>query len=305
MDVGPLPVRDAAKFFPSYSAEDKLMACAIFGGVPFYLQLCDPKVGLRENVIKLLLTTAGPLVDEPTVLLQSELRDIQRYASILAAIADGCTKLGDITNRIGAGSDSKKLSPYLERLERMRLVHDIRSMDAEPKSRDRRFRIADPLMSFWHRFVRPNLSSVMQGHGEDVWRFQINPHLEEFMGGAFEDICREHARMHSGERLPAPAQVIGQVWAGDYDIDVAGKLLDGSMLYGECKWRRTLVGEDVLDTLMERAGRTAYGKGVEDRHFILYARTGYKVGVLESAAEGGRVVLHTPDTILTAPGRQS
>ena len=100
------------------------------------------------------------------MLLQSELRDIQRYASILAAIADGCTKLGDITNRIGAGSDSKKLSPYLERLERMRLVHGIRSMDAEPKSRDRRFHIADPLMSFWHRFVRPNLSSVTQGDGQ-------------------------------------------------------------------------------------------------------------------------------------------
>jgi len=238
------------------------------------------------------------------VLLQSELRDIQRYASILAAIADGCTKLGDITNRIGAGGDSKKLSPYLERLERMRLVHGTWSMDAEPKSRDRRFHIADPLMSFWHRFVRPNLSSVTQGDGEDVWRFQVSPHLEGFMGGAFEDICRGHARMHSGERLPAPAQVVGQVWAGDCDIDIAGKLLDGSMPYGECKWRRTLVGEDVLDTLMERAGKTTYGKSVDDRHFVLYAQTGYKGGVLERAAEDGRVVLHTPDTILTPPDKQ-
>jgi hypothetical protein len=58
------------------------------------------------------------------------------------------------------------------------------------------------------------------------------------MGGAFEEICREHARRYSQERLPAPAQVVGQIWGADYDIDVAGRLLDGSMLYGECKWRR-------------------------------------------------------------------
>jgi uncharacterized protein len=298
MDVEPLPLRDTAKFFPNYSAEDKLMAYGIFGGIPFYLQLCDPKTDLQTNVIKLLLTSAGALVDEPTVLLQSELRDIQRYASILAAIADGCTKLGDITSRIGDISDSKNLSPYIARLERMRLVHGIRSMDAALKSRDRRFYIADSLMSFWHRFVRPNLSSVIQGFGADVWRLKIAPHLDEFMGGTFEGICREHARMYSQERLPAPAQEVGQVWAGDYDIDIAGKLLDGSMLYGECKWRRTLIGEDVLNTLLERAEKTTYGAGIGDRHFTLYARTGYKIGVLERAEEDARIVLHTPETIL-------
>lgn len=48
------------------------------------------------------------------------------------------------------------------------------------------------------------------------------------------------ARQFPQERLPAPAQEIGRVWQGDYDIDVAGRLLDGSMLYGECKWWRQL-----------------------------------------------------------------
>jgi hypothetical protein len=298
LDVAPLPVRDAARFFPHYAAEDRLMAYGIFGGIPFYLQLCDADASLQQNVIRLLLTNAGALVDEPIVLLQSELRDIRRYASVLAAIADGCTKFGDISSRIDDSGDSKKLAPYLERLERMRLVRTVKSMDATPKSRDRRYYIADSLMSFWHRFVRPNLSSITQGFGEDVWRLRIAPHLDEFMGGAFEDICRDHARRHSQERLPAPAQEVGQVWAADYDIDVAGKLLDGSMLYGECKWWRGAVGEDVLYRLMERAEKTTYGRGVEQRHFVLYARTGFRAGVVEKAEEDGRITLHTPDSIL-------
>jgi AAA+ ATPase superfamily predicted ATPase len=298
MDVRALPLRDAAMFFPAYSAEDRMLAYGIFGGVPFHLRLCNPEASVEQNAVNLLLTDSGALVDEPNVLLQSELRETSRYASILAAIADGCTKVGEINGRIRAIKESVSLSPYMERLERMRLVRAVRSLDAEPKSRDRRYFIDDPLIAFWHRFVRPNFSSVADGFGADIWRLKVAPRLDEYMGGAFEEICRGHARRHSQERLPAPAQEVGQLWGADYDIDVAGRLLDGSMLYGECKWRRGAVGEDVLSMLIERAERTGYGRGVEARHFILYARTGYKRGVHERASEDRRIVLHTPDTLL-------
>ena len=298
MDLGPLPLRDAAQFFPNYTAEDKLLAYSIFGGIPFYLQLCDPTASITENAIKLLLTNAGALVDEPIVLLQSELREIQRYASILAAVADGCTKLGEISGKIRDSGESSKLSPYMEKLEKMRLIRAIRSLDAEPKSRDRRYVIADPLITFWHRFVLPNMSSVNQGFGADIWRLQVEPRMDDFVGSAFEEMCRDHLRRWSQECLPAPAQEVGQIWGANYDIDVAGRLLDGSMLYGECKWWRREVREDVLHTLIERAGNTAYGKGEDRRHFLLYARTGFSAGTVKSAAADARVTLHTPDTIL-------
>jgi len=72
------------------------------------------------------------LVDEPSYLLQSELRDVQRYASILAAIADGCTKSGEIVGRVKEIGDARALSPYVEKLSRMRLIRIVRSMDARP-----------------------------------------------------------------------------------------------------------------------------------------------------------------------------
>jgi hypothetical protein len=124
------------------------------------------------------------------------------------------------------------------------------------------------------------------------------PRLDEFMGGAFEEICPEHARGYSQERLSTPAQQIGQLWGADYDIDVAGRLLGGSMLYGECKWRRGKVGEDVLNTLIARAEKTAYGRGVGRRHFVLYARSDFKTDVRERALADESIVLHTPKTIL-------
>ena len=57
------------------------------------------------------------------------------------------------------------------------------------------------------------------------------------MGPAFEEICREHARQYSQERFPAPAQEIGRIWDADYDIDIAGELLDGSMLLLPAPWQ--------------------------------------------------------------------
>lgn len=299
LELGPLPLRDAARFFPRYPPDERLMACAVFGGVPFYLRLCDPDRPLAANVVSLLLTATGPLVDEPTFLLQAELRDVQRYASILAAIADGCTRSAEIVGRVREIADTRGLSPYLDRLARMRLIRVARSLDATEKERDRRYFVADPLLAFWHRFVRPNLSSVTRGFGAEVWRYQIAPHLDGWMGGAFEELCREHARRHAQERLPAPAQEIGQIWGADFDIDVAGRLLDGSALFGECKWWREPVGEGVLGLLAERAERAAYGRGAPRRYLALYARSGFAEAVrARSAAPGSPVALYGPEDLL-------
>ena len=127
------------------------------------------------------------------------------------------------------------------------------------------------------------------------------PKLNEFMGAAFEEICREHARRFSQEYFSAPAQEISRIWQADYNIDVAGKLLDGSMLYGECKWRTDLVGENILDELIERASRTDYGRDNHKRQFVLYARTGFTTALQRRAATQPGVVLHTPQTMLRTP----
>jgi AAA+ ATPase superfamily predicted ATPase len=298
LDLGPLPLREAARFVPRYTAEDKLVTYAIFGGMPFYLQMLDPNASLRTNVVRLLLTPTSQLADEPAAILQSELREVSRYASVLAAIADGCTKPVDIVGRVKEIGDSKTLWPYLDKLARMRLVCAVSSMGAGPRDRDRRYFLADPLLAFWHRFVRPNLSSVAQGFGEQVWKLQIDPHVDHFMGTAFEDLCRDHAQQHSQERLPAPAQEIGRIWEADYDIDVAGKLLDGSMLYGECKWWKDQVGENVLNVLIERSSAAIYGQGKDKRQFVLYSKKGFTSALRKRAAATPNLILHTPRTML-------
>ena len=203
MEVEPLPLRDAARFFPSCAPDEKIAAYAVFGGTPYYLRLCDPDASLEHNVVKLLLTPSAPLIDEPAFLLQSEVKGVQRHASIVAAIADGCTKLGEIAGRVREAQDARGLGPYIDVLARMRIVRAVRSLDATKRERD-------PLFAFWHRFLRPNISSVVRGFGAEVpatrsrrnspgtWGWRSKRSAGSARGGTRRNACPPPPRKRAG-----------------------------------------------------------------------------------------------------------
>jgi len=276
LDVNPLPFRDAARFFPDWAPEERLCAYGIFGGMPYYLNLCDPSMTLGANVRDLVLSTGAPLADEPNNLLQAELRDVTRYATILRAIADGCTASGDIIGRVREIRDSSALAPYIRKLEELRLIRIVRSLDASERERDRRYYLDDPFLAFWYRFYLPNASALVAGHADDVWKHTIEPYLDDYMGGLFEWICRDYARLFAQEPLPTAAREVGQIWAKSYDIDVAGRLLDKAYVSGECKWWSGPVGVNVLEHLRDTTGRTAYYADPKAQlYYLLFSRSGF------------------------------
>ena len=57
-----------------------------------------------------------------------------------------------------------------------------RVLDARPGSRSRRYRILDPFIWFWHRFVLPHLSELLDGRTSDVWRMRVRPELDDYAG---------------------------------------------------------------------------------------------------------------------------
>lgn len=295
LDLGPLSFRDAARFFPEWSADERLRAYAILGGIPYYLNLCEPEFNLRENVLDLVLAGGAPLSDEPNNLLQAELRDVSRYATILRAVAEGCTDSGAIIGRVRELKDSSALAPYIQKLSELRVIRIVRSLDATERERDRRYYLDDPFLAFWYRFYLPNLSPLAAGHLEDVWRHAIEPYLDDHMGRMFEWICRDYARRYINEVLPTAAQEVGQIWAADFDIDVAGRLLNGEAFAGECKWWNGPVGMNVLQRLRETAARSGYERNTGRRYLLLFSRSGF-------TAELKRAQKQDPDLRLIGPG---
>lgn len=295
LDLGPLSFREAANFFPEWTADEQLRAYGILGGIPYYLNLCDTEFTLRENVLELVLSRGAPLSDEPNNLLLAELRDVTRYATILRSVAEGCPDSGSIIGRVRELKDSSALAPYVQKLAELRLIRIVRSLDATEKERDRRYYLDDPFLAFWYRFYLPNLSPLTAGHVEEVWRHTIEPRMDDYMGGMFEWICRDYARRYVNEVLPTAAQEVGQIWAGDFDIDVAGRLLNGEAFAGECKWWNGPVGMNVLQRLRETAVRPSYERDAEKRYLLLFSRSGF-------TADLKRERKRDPDLRLIGPG---
>ena len=275
LDLEPMPYRDVARWVPTWINDDQLRLYGVLGGMPYYLAMINPTLSLQENLLEMVLKRGAPLFDEPTQLLQSELNAPQRYASILRAISDGCHDWGEIIGRVKDFKDGAQLAPYIKKLEGLRLIEITRSLDANDKDRNRHYTLQDPFLEFWYRFVLPNQSALEAGHAQSVLEKLIMPFMEDHMGALFEVICREFMRLHAQEILELPARIVGRVWAAEYDLDVAAELLDGSSVYGECKWWKDPVGENVLEHLLETSGQSKYGVRDGRTQYVLFSRSGF------------------------------
>ena len=78
---------DAVKFFPEYSARDKVIAYSVLGGIPHYLRQFDSSISLEDNIKKNILSKGCALYSEVEFLLRQELRETPVYNSIIEAVA--------------------------------------------------------------------------------------------------------------------------------------------------------------------------------------------------------------------------
>lgn len=298
LELEALSYREAATFFPEWSADDQLAAYGVFGGMPYYLQLCDPGCSLRENIIDAILGPGAPLGNEAFNVLQAELSAPTRYATILQAIGSGCTTTGDILGRTRELSDARALGPYIRKLEALRLIRIIRSMDASPKARNRRYYLADPFLAFWYRFGLPNSSALAVGHAEEVFDHAIQPNFSTYMGEIFEWIGRQYVERYGSELFGVSAREVGKIWGADYDLDIAATLLDDTTVFGECKWWEAPVGLNILEELQADSAKTSYGKSSGETRYTIVSKAGFTPELKSAAAQSDSTVLISPAELL-------
>jgi uncharacterized protein len=298
IDLEPMPYRDVAAWVPKWKPDEQLRLYGLFGGMPYYLAMIDPNKNLETNLLEIVLERGAPLFDEPTQLLRSELSAPQRYASVLRAISEGCHEWGEIIGRVKDFKDGAQLAPYIKKLEGLRLIGITRSLDANDKDRNRRYTLQDPFLEFWFRFVLPNQSALEAGHAREVLQTLIVPLLDDHMGAIFEGICRDFMRLHGQEILGQPARTVGRVWAAEYDLDVAAELLDGSSVYGECKWWKNPVCENVLERLLETSGQAKYGTRTAQTQYVLFSRSGFTPALKAHARKDPQLHLMGPERLL-------
>ena len=249
--LAPLQFRDAGRFLPRWTAVERMEAIAAMGCVPAYLRLLEPSLTLEENVKKTVLEMGAPLLDEPRFLMMEELREPRVHFSICRAMAHGHGRPNEIA-QAGGLTGKGNISSYLSSLRELRFVE--RRVPATVRNPERSrlglYRLSDPFLRFWFRFVLPNRSTLEAGNAAGLWRRKIRPHLAQHVSVAFEDACREFlSERNRRGKLPAVYDRIGSWWRHDNEIDVVAVADEGALLLGECKWTVKPAGLDVLGKL--------------------------------------------------------
>lgn len=109
-----LDYKETAVFHPNLSEEDNALIYGITGGVPHYINKLDVRDSVDEALMENLFDRSSYLYEEPANLLKQELREPAIYNAIIKAIAEGASRLNDITTKVG--EENSVVAKYLKTL---------------------------------------------------------------------------------------------------------------------------------------------------------------------------------------------
>ena len=291
----PLSYEDVAAFYsdcPLYSLRDKLIMYGALGGTPRYHALVDTTRPMNEEIVDLLMRPRSPLETEVRFLLTSEqIRDPAPYNAVLGAVAAGHTQFSDLQQQ--THTETAALSYSLRTLISLGWLRREFPFE-ETREKRAQYRIADPFVTFWYRFVAPLSSALQFSDPAQVYAGRVAPFLADYMVRyVFEDICHQWLRRHAGERLGLTISDAGRWWSRDgrVELDIVARLNRinlniGNYLYGECKWSQDRpVGLSVYSDLRAKVAQLLRDEQKRDARFVLFSVGGFSPDLETLAAD--------------------
>ncbi len=269
----PLQFTDARLFYPSFPVEDQVRAYAVYGGTPAYLHTIQGNMSLKENILEGILTRGSFLYDEVRFVLQQELREPRNYFAVLEAIAGGKTRLNAIKQATGVDG----ATAYLDTLQQLHLVQRLVPVTETQPQKSRRgiYRLKDPYLRFWFRYVHPNRSQLERGGSLTVLQEQVWPRIDLFTGPIFEEVCQQFLWQTglSGGLSFIPAH-IGGWWKANEEVDLI-VMGEKEAILVACKWSAKPAGMDILAQLERKAQIVKKDLGDRAVRFGLCSRSGF------------------------------
>ena len=285
---------DAGLFFPNYSYEDRILAYAVCGGIPQYLNALAEHDNLTDGIYECFLKKSGVLYEEPENLLKQELRKPAVYNTLIASIAGGASRLNEISTK--AGEENKKCSKYLKSLLDLHIIGKEYPYGVKTE-RNSIYILHDNMFRFWYRFIPQNVTNIESGLGRQVLENRIKQGLPVYMGHVFEDACREYMkRINGSQSLPFMFDGIGRWWGTNpktrtqEEVDILADAGDKA-IFGECKWTTEKMGSDILTELQRKS--EIFGR-YSDKMYILFSKTGFNSAVENHAAQTGLKLIDLP-----------
>jgi AAA+ ATPase superfamily predicted ATPase len=252
MNIKPLSpgwIRDALQL----DDEDSIREYAIWGGVPRYWELRQEYENLESALLNLVFKRDAILLDEPMRILLDDLRSAVQPYTILTLIGQGVHRPSEIAARLE--KSMPVISEALQKLLDLGIIRrEIPHGENIRSSKRTLYKINDPFISFYFRFVLPNKQRIEAGLGSQMLT-QTMLFLDEYVAEQWEHLCR----------LAIPfLNVNGTQWdlahrwwgtgknAKEMEIDCIAESFDKKkILVAEVKWSKNPNTRNALNQLNE------------------------------------------------------
>ena len=299
----PFDFRSSAEFWRLGANQQVAFAHNAFvGGTPAYRMLADRDAPTDSDldgwVISRLLEPSSSLFREGRIAVaeDQQLGDQQRYWGLLAAIAEGNRRWGDLERVLGQqrGSLGHALGVVID-------AGWVTKLDDPLRSNRSTYVLAEPMIRFYRLITEPNMQRLSVGRGRDVWRDVrpvaaaqiLAPHMEEL---AIEWVLRFASAQTLGGALalvgPTQLEATSTDGAMEAQIDLAGVEAGPRgdkhpIFVAEVKATDARVGVDQLARLDVVVGRL----GAALCHRLLFSRSGFTTDLERHATRRPEVQL--------------
>ena len=285
----PLTFTEAHTLLARIPKEVFMTIYGLTGGIPFYLEMFNDSLSLKENILTNVLRKNTFLYEEPSNLLMQELRTPNRYNDIITAIAAGATEVREIVNRTGI--ESGPLTKYLETLIDLEIVEKRTALTEIGKNKPI-YVISDGLFRFWYRYVPKYKQFIETERTELIWKY-IAEDILQFTSKTFEDYCRSWLVEKNGsERMAISLTEVGSWWGNpstgknknvqQQKVNVVGLgTEEEDLLLGDCYWRNEKIDLPAAEQLIEHSKYFPYAT----KELFLFSKRGFTKQVKEFARE--------------------
>lgn len=154
---------------------------ALMGGRPAAIKTSLKYDTVKEMVCEMYLDPEGMFYDYGIRYICENLREPNIYATILYLIANGHTKLNELHQY--TGFSRAKISVYLKNLIELDLVEKVYSYGAAARDDSRKgiYRVSNPMIQFWFRFVYEYRSHLEFMDKEAFYQEYIESGLDDYL----------------------------------------------------------------------------------------------------------------------------
>lgn len=256
--VKPFCHKEAVCFHDGFGLKDQAIIYALCGGIPQYHELFSRqrRLSVEHVIMEECFKPHGDLIAEGEFLILNEFRNSTYAFSILEVLAGGNKRLAEVAK--GTGLDIKDLSHHMQSLIQLGYVEKLRPIHAKEKARTTLYRICDPFLFFWFRFVYPYRNLIDIHTPQEIYDMGLKPSWNSYLGRAFEALaCKSVPSLLRKEGLAV--KTVGTYWKRGtallpgIQIDLVVERTDGEVHLCECKWEAKPVGLDVYNKLICKA----------------------------------------------------